>query len=336
MRPRRARLVLLLIVLALLVPLGLLQHQIDEDRFLYALGEPLAYWEIASLGVEGVTGAILGAIMGGFRGVAADMLWVKGDELFHTGQMYKFLPLARTVVMLDPHFIDAWTVTGWHLAYNMFAEAHKKGDWDGQVQWFRTGIEWLMRGLQQNPRSTDLVYNIGWTYYDRMDYFPQAIRWLTKTLRSEAPPMQTGRLIAHAYEHEPDIERALEWYYRVLRMQPDDSVGIGATITLKMRYAHAWRLVEEGKYDEAYKEVYSWIATPHLDVASTIAWHFLALIAERQGNFELALKWWERSGNQLDLDEYSHRRIHELRRKLGLPPWKRVFPGANASPLMQE
>jgi hypothetical protein len=335
MLSRRRRTILLLVALALLVPVGFLQNSVDRDRFLYGLGEPLPYWQISRLGVEGVTGAIIGAVMGGFRGVAADMLWVKCDELFHTGQMHLFLPVAHTIVMLDPHFIEVWTVTGWHMAYNMFYAAQEEGDWNKAVGWFHAGVDWLIRGLEQNPNSTELAYNIGWTLYDRMDMYPEAIKWLTKTLRSEAPPFQTGRMIGHAYELSPDIERALEWYYRVLRMTPDDTVGIGATITLKMRFAHPWRLYEEGKYDEAYKEVYDWLATPH-EEPNHIAWHLIATIAQAQGKYDLALKWWERCGNQYELDELSRRRIEDLRAKLGLPPWVRKYPGAHASPLIQE
>jgi len=142
-------------------------------------------------------------------------------------------------------------------------------------------------------------------------------------------------MIAHAYELMPDTERALEWHYRVLRMTPDDTIGTGATITLKMRYAHAWRLYQEGKYDEAYKEIYDWLATPH-EEPNHIAWHLIATIAQGQGKYDLALKWWERCGNQYELDELARRRIEDLRAKLGLPAWQRKYPGPKASPLIQE
>ncbi len=336
MRGRWVRLVVLLVALGLLVPLAFVQNSIDEDRFLYGLGEPLPYWRISQLGVQGVTGAIIGAVMGGFRGVAADMLWLKCDEYFHSGQWFKLLPIAQTIVMLDPHFIDVWTVTGWHMAYNMYHEAESRGDWEGQVSWFNRGVNWLVRGFAENPDSSDLVYNIGWTLFDRMDRYPEAVQWLTKTLRTEAPPQQTGRFIAHAYEWTPDTERALEWYYRVLRMNPQDNTAIGATITLKLRYAHAWRLMEEGKLDQAYKEVYEWLKGGNPDQVYRIGWHLVATIAERQGKYDLALKWWERDANQEALDELARRRIFDLRQKLGLPPWQRKWPGLKASPLIQE
>jgi len=330
------RIVVVVAALVMLIPLSYLQQSIDRDRFLYSLGEPLEYWRISQLNVQGITGVIIGAVMGGFRGVAADMLWLKCDEYFHTGNMQRLIPMAQTIVMLDPHFIDVWTVTGWHMAYNMFAEAQAMDDWEGQVRWFKMGIDWLMDGFQENPDSAEIAFNIGWTYYDRMDMYPEAVKWLTKTLRSEAPPEHTGRLLGHAYELMPDIERALEWYYRVLRVTPDDGTARGATITLKMRFAHAWRLVEEEKYDEAYQEVYSWLAAPHGDTPNRIPWHLIATIAEKQGKFELALKWWERSGNQYQLDELAQRRIHALRRQLGMPRWKREYPGWDAPAVIQE
>jgi len=72
--------------------------------------------------VEGPTMAIVAA-MGGFRTVAADILWMKVDQMWDGGNWWALPPLLESVTQLDPHFVLAWKVYGWHLAYNLNAEA---------------------------------------------------------------------------------------------------------------------------------------------------------------------------------------------------------------------
>ena len=66
----------------------------------------------------------------------------------------------------------------------------------------------------------------------------------------------------HAYFHAlygsalqklGDVEAALEAYQRVLRMDPNDSVGIGATFTIRERYLPAIRATERGDPDRAIR-----------------------------------------------------------------------------------
>src|SRR3990167_9629063 len=60
-------------------------------------------------------------VLSGFSGLAADMLWIEADEYWHKGEWQRAFPLYRTVTWLQPNFMDAWSIGGWHLAYNMYA-----------------------------------------------------------------------------------------------------------------------------------------------------------------------------------------------------------------------
>jgi tetratricopeptide (TPR) repeat protein len=312
--------VILAVAVAAFYPLGELGKVIDENRLRYQLTEPLRYHliEDPEQQLDQAASIVVAAVLGGFRGVAADMLWLKVDEYFHAGQHYRMLPTARAVVAIDPHFIEAWTVMGWHQAYNIFNDYQEAGDWAGKWRWFNSGIDWLKDGLEHNPRSRDIAFNIGWTLFDRGEYYPEAVEWLTKTLRNESTITYTGMLIGHAYERMPDIDPAIEWHYRVLRNAPEQPNATGAAISLELRYEQACLDAEAGDYDSARQIILDWLRAPHRDAAEEIANHLMATWYEQEGNFYEALRWWKRAYEYKKLDDLAERKVHDLSAKLGV------------------
>ncbi|MCD6407926.1 tetratricopeptide repeat protein [bacterium] len=103
----------LFIALILYIPLGFLQVSIDYTRKLEELESGLLL----------MPGQMAGSlILSGFKGLAADLLWLNIENYWHTGQHYKMLPLFEAVAWLQPHYITVWGVGGWHMSYNIFAE----------------------------------------------------------------------------------------------------------------------------------------------------------------------------------------------------------------------
>lgn len=95
-------------------------------------------------------GALVGNLLGQFRAVAANMLWMKADVYHHEFIEHNphwtkntdILPLMRMVTWLDPHFTQAYASAAWMLAlYNARP---------GQARAF------LQEGLRYNPQSADL------------------------------------------------------------------------------------------------------------------------------------------------------------------------------------
>jgi len=95
-------------------------------------------------------GALVGNLLGQFRTVAANWLWMKADVYHHEyiekdphwTRNLDILPLMRMVTWLDPHFTQAYASAAWMLAlYNARP---------GQARAF------LQEGLRYNPQSPDL------------------------------------------------------------------------------------------------------------------------------------------------------------------------------------
>ena len=84
--------------------------------------------------------ANVGALVFGFRKLVADMLWLKVDQFWHMGLVQRMLPMMETVVMLDPHFIEAYALGAWHLAYNVTVTLHSMED---KLEYIYKGIHLL-------------------------------------------------------------------------------------------------------------------------------------------------------------------------------------------------
>jgi len=95
-------------------------------------------------------GAVYANLLGQFRTVAANLLWMKADTYHHEfvehnphwTQNSDMLPLLKMVTVLDPHFTQAYASAGWMLAL------YQKKPGPGRA--------FVAEGLKYNPRSPDL------------------------------------------------------------------------------------------------------------------------------------------------------------------------------------
>jgi hypothetical protein len=259
-----------------------------------------------------VTGVVAGAVLGGFRGPAATLLWIKVDEMWNRGEgtQAKTLNVMRTVTLLDPRWLRPWIITSWHMAYNLDCET----DDPDQKAWLkRQAIACLKEGISWNADKYDLYWELGWTHFDRYNEFEEAVKWLGICTRYEHPEY-IDRLIAHAYERHPDIEKALDWYEFCLKRDPRDHVALGATLTIRERYLRAWRLLEQERYDEAIEEIDRHLAVEPLD---TIGLHVRATIYEEAGDLEHAYQAWRNASTRSAVNKRAVFKTRELMRKLG-------------------
>jgi tetratricopeptide (TPR) repeat protein len=151
--------------------------------------------------VEGPTTAIIAAL-GGFRTVAADILWMKVDNLWDGGSWQYIPTLLESVVQLDPHFILAWRVYGWHLAYNLNAESKTLID---RRYWLDRGVEVLRRAVDVNPKAWEPRFELGWTLFDRAHRYPEAAGIFLEASKLQGSPAYIDRLYYRCYEHMLDF-----------------------------------------------------------------------------------------------------------------------------------
>lgn len=157
-------------------------------------------------------GEIAGSlVLSGFKGLAADLLWLKVEDLFHSGQSFKMLPLFKSVTFLQPKFITPWAVGGWHLSYNIASEFK---DPDQQKTWIQAGVDFLKEGISYNPERYDLYFELGWTYYHKVQNYPEAVKYLEMASRFPGPDY-VKNVLAHAYEKNQQIDRAIKTWEEI-------------------------------------------------------------------------------------------------------------------------
>ncbi len=312
-----SRTIILVIVVALIVGSIPLRERIRYQRLVLGIRRPMPLTKIVDFDPTALTGVMIGAVLGGFRQVAATMMWAKVHTLWNQGKgsWYDSLQVMRSVTLLDPHWIEPWRVTAWHMAYNLYVETDDARE---RAILLDKAISCLKEGISWNPEEVDLFIELGWTYFDKLDDYEQAANWFRATLIMPHPAY-VDRLIAHAYERIPDIPKALDWYDYCLKRDPNDNIARGATLTIRERYLPAWRLMEAGDYERALTLLDHVIQA---DPNDTIGLHLRARILEEAGRLEEAIATWQRSADIYALDDLARRKIVELSTALGkdVPP----------------
>jgi len=300
------------VVAALLAGSIPLDNNIRYQRLVLGINQPMPLTKIVDFDPTALSGVMIGAILGGFREVAATMMWAKVHTLWHQGKgtWYDSLYVMRSTTLLDPHWIEPWRVTAWHMAYNLYVETDDPAE---RAMLLDKAISALKEGISWNPEEVNLFIELAWTYYDKLDDYEQAAKWFRVVLHMPHPAY-VDRLIAHAYERLPDIPKALDWYDYCLKRDPNDHIAQGAILTIRERYLPAWRLLEAGDYSGALALIDQYLA---VDPKGTIGLHVRAHILEKAGRLEEAFAAWQRAADNMALDDLARHKVVQLGTALG-------------------
>ena len=193
--------------------------------------------------------ANVGALVLGFRKLVADMLWLKVDEYWHLGLASRMFPMMETVVALDPHFIEAYALGGWHLAYNVTVTVHSAEE---KIKYIDQGISLLEKGIKYNPRSAKLYSELGFTiYFIKLRDWEKAAYYMGEAIKYEHDPWME-RLYAICLERMGEEEESLALLEDYDRRHPDFIAQRNMLARLRKKL-DARRLEEQGKFEEAYK-----------------------------------------------------------------------------------
>lgn len=161
-------------------------------------------------------------VIGGFRGIAVDIIWIKIDDKWHHGKWFEIIPLLRAATWLQPHFLEAWELGAWHMAYNLYVYAKGMPD---REKYIEEGIRFLKEGLAKNRNVYDLRFNLGWIYYHKLKDYDKGIRYFRGAIRYKHPSY-IDRLIAHGYRKKGDIEAEYIEWQRCLTVFKDDEYHV--------------------------------------------------------------------------------------------------------------
>ena len=155
--------------------------------------------------------------LGGFRGILADVLWLRSSQLQEEGKYFELVQLADWITKLQPRLAQVWAFHGWNMAYNISVLFNDPVD---RWRWVRQGITLLRdQGLAYNPGEPNLYRELGWIYQhklagnsDQMNIYYK--RWWAEEMAAlfEGPrpdyahlPAETAARMKSVYKLDPAI-----------------------------------------------------------------------------------------------------------------------------------
>lgn len=104
--------------------------------------------------------------LGGFRGLIANLLWIRATQLQDDGKYFEMVQLADWITKLQPHFVTVWVHQAWNLSYNISVKFPDHAD---RWQWVQRGIELLRdQGIPWNPHETMMYRELAWHFQHKM------------------------------------------------------------------------------------------------------------------------------------------------------------------------
>jgi hypothetical protein len=112
------------------------------------------------------TVAFVTVALGGFRGILADILFLRCQKLHEQENYFEHVQLADWLVKLQPKFTGATSYLAWNMAYNVSVTFSAPED---RWRWVQRGIE-LVRDEALKYHTTDpkLYWQLGWIFQHKV------------------------------------------------------------------------------------------------------------------------------------------------------------------------
>jgi hypothetical protein len=112
-------------------------------------------------------------LLGGFRGIIVNLLWLRATQLQQDGQYFELVQLSDWIGLLQPYLPAVWRFNAWNLSYNISVEFPTGEE---RWNWIYQGIKLLRdKGLKYTPDSAGIYQELSWIIYhkvsDTMDEF---------------------------------------------------------------------------------------------------------------------------------------------------------------------
>ena len=107
-------------------------------------------------------GDVVVSLLGGFRGVAAEVIWFRAERLQDTGRFVELAQLSSLLTRLEPHTPEVWAYAAWNLAYNISVQMPSYED---RWRWVEAGLRLLRDdGIRLNPEDPSLHRELSWMF----------------------------------------------------------------------------------------------------------------------------------------------------------------------------
>lgn len=159
----------LILIVALLITILPLKLRLESSARHHLTAEPLNIAVRERIGQSAFV-----AVLGGFRSVVADLLFIDGHVAWERTDWTRLLLRLRQTTELQPHAILFWDIAGWHMAWNASIAASEDQSKSALVrqrtsrEYIELGKDFLIRGINNNPHRPELYEALARLYRDRL------------------------------------------------------------------------------------------------------------------------------------------------------------------------
>jgi hypothetical protein len=115
--------------------------------------------------------ALTTVMLGGFRGLIANVLWVRAMQMQEDGKYFEMAQLGDWITKLQPHADHVWRVTAWNMSYNISVKFDGIKTPNVRWHWVRRGFELIRdQGLNYNPHSAHLYHELAWHFQHKLGH----------------------------------------------------------------------------------------------------------------------------------------------------------------------
>jgi hypothetical protein len=153
---------LALLAVVMLFSVSFCQHRLNLQRPIMGIkkSNPLQNQDVPPIL------AFTTVAFGGFRGLIANLLWMRLNDLQQDEKFFEMVQLADWITKLQPHLVTVWVHQAWNMAYNISV---KFPDAKDRWQWVQRGFQLLRdEGLRYNPDETLVYRELAWIYQHKM------------------------------------------------------------------------------------------------------------------------------------------------------------------------
>ena len=187
-------------------------------------------------------GLVVG-VLGGFRTILADFLWIRLHGIWESREREKLLPLIRLVTTMDPrpeYFwvngarMVAYDVPNWRIreegGYEAVSE-RRQATIDREQA--RRAFALLDEALELHPRSVRLHLEKAQIYLNRLDAVERAAEWFLKATRLPGAPRYASRIYAELLKRQGNYREAYDFLKDHHAELPENDPAAMKTVVLR-------------------------------------------------------------------------------------------------------
>jgi hypothetical protein len=183
-------------------------------------------------------------LLGGFRGMAANVLWTRAIDFQKVQEWDKLKVTVDMITKLQPHFLSIWTFQSWNLTYNVSVE------WDApedKYEWIKRGILFVQEGVRKNQKSPDLIWDTAWYYYHKLGFSDESII-LRRLFRDDEDETFKRSPIDGGNIYHDNFQLGHDWFVKAVRLVDagEQRQAVGDSETVEHVDAPAQRKGQQG------------------------------------------------------------------------------------------